>query len=85
MDGECSCYFILMENVLLYTDRPPLWPSGQSVRLESVRSQVRIPLAPRFFRGHTSDVKIDTPVAILPGAWRYKVSAGTDRPGVSIL
>ena len=28
--------------------------------------------------------KIDTPVATLPGAWRYRVSAGTDRPGVSI-
>ena len=34
---------------------------------------------------HTSDLKIDTPVAILPGAWRYRVSAGTGRPGVSIL
>ena len=34
---------------------------------------------------HTSDIKIDTPVATLPGAWRYKVSAGTGRPGVSIL
>ena len=34
---------------------------------------------------HTSDLKIGTPVATLPGAWRYRVSAGTDRPGVSIL
>ena len=34
---------------------------------------------------HTSDSKIDTPVPTLPGAWRYKVSAGTDWPGVSIL
>ena len=34
---------------------------------------------------HTSDLKIDTPVATLPGAWRYRVSAGTGRPGVSIL
>ena len=40
-----------------------------------------------FFSGssHTSDFKIGTPVAILPGAWRYRVSAGTGRPGVSIL
>ena len=40
-----------------------------------------------FFSGssHTSDLKIGTPVAILPGAWRYRVSAGTGRPGVSIL
>ena len=34
---------------------------------------------------HTSDSNIGTPVATLPGAWRYKVSAGTGRPGVSIL
>ena len=34
---------------------------------------------------HTSDLKIGTPVAILLGAWRYRVSAGTGRPGVSIL
>ena len=34
---------------------------------------------------HTSDLKIGTPVATLPGAWRYRVSAGTGWPGVSIL
>ena len=34
---------------------------------------------------HTSDFKIDTPVATLPGAWRYRVSAVTGWPGVSIL
>ena len=34
---------------------------------------------------HTSDLKNDTPVATLPGAWRYRVSAGTGRPDVSIL
>ena len=39
-----------------------------------------------FFRGlsHTSDSNISTPVATRPGAWRYRVSAGTVRPGVSI-
>ena len=35
--------------------------------------------------GHTSDFKIGTPVAILPGAWHYRVSTGTGWPGVSIL
>ena len=35
--------------------------------------------------GHTSDLIIGTPVATLPGAWRYRVSAETGRPGVSIL
>ena len=41
----------------------------------------------RDFSGssHTSDLKIGTPVATLPGAWRYRVSAGTGRPGVSML
>ena len=41
----------------------------------------------RDFAGssHTSDLKFGTPVATLSGAWRYRVSAGTVRPGVSIL
>ena len=41
----------------------------------------------RVFSGssHTSDLKIGTPVATLPGAWHYKVRAGTGWPGVSIL
>ena len=34
---------------------------------------------------HTSDLNIGTPVATLPDAWRYRVSAGTGRPGVNIL
>ena len=34
---------------------------------------------------HTSDLKIGTPVVTLPGAWRFRVSTGTGRPGVSIL
>ena len=34
---------------------------------------------------HTSDLKICIPMATLPGAWRYRISAGTGRPGLSIL
>ena len=34
---------------------------------------------------HTGDFKIGTPLATLPDAWRYRVSAGTGRPAVSIL
>ena len=34
---------------------------------------------------HASDLNIGTPVATLPGAWRYRVSVVTGRPGVSIL
>ena len=29
---------------------------------------------------HASDLKTVTPVATLPGAWRYRVSAGTGQP-----
>ena len=32
----------------------------------------------------TSDFEIGTLVAVLPDAWRYRVSAGAGRPGVSI-
>ena len=43
--------------------------------------------SPEIFLGsnHTRDLNIGTPVATLPGAWRYRISAGTDWPGVSIL
>ena len=34
---------------------------------------------------HTSDLKIGTPVATLPGAWRYRVGAGIGWPSVSML
>ena len=34
---------------------------------------------------HTSDLKFGTPVATMPGAWRYRVSAGNGWPGDSIL
>ena len=41
----------------------------------------------RDFSGssHTSDLNIGTPLATLPGAWGYRVSAGTGLPGVSVL
>ena len=41
----------------------------------------------RDFSGssHTSDLNIGTSVATLPGALCYRVSAGTGRPGVSIM
>ena len=32
-----------------------------------------------------TDIKIGTPVATLPGAWRYRVNGGTGRSSVSIL
>ena len=45
------------------------------------------PACAEIFPGssHTSDLKIGTPVVTLPGAWCYRVSAGTGWPYVSIL
>ena len=34
---------------------------------------------------HTSDLKLGTPLATLPGTWHHRVNAGTTWPGVSIL
>ena len=34
---------------------------------------------------HTSDLTIGTPVVTLPGTWRYRVSAWTGWPYVSML
>ena len=34
---------------------------------------------------HTSDLKIGTPVAFLPGTWHYRDGTGTGWPIVSIL
>ena len=34
--------------------------------------------------GHTTDLKIGTPVATLPGDWHYRVNAGTGWPGVRV-
>ena len=61
--------------------------------LTVVRARVKsvliysIPLAPGFFRGRVIPVtkKLALQWLPLPGAWRYRVSAGTGRPGVSIL
>ena len=73
--------YISAKNWPLYNNIP------NPLRLKSGRYGVRIPLAPGFFSGssHTSDLRIGTPVATLPGALRYWVSAGTGRPDVSIL
>ena len=82
----CRCWK-RQEQQWLLNHRPLRWPSGQGVSPESWRSKVPIQLVVGNFPGssHTSALKIDTPVATLPGAWRYRVSAGTGWPGVIIL
>ena len=52
------------------------------VRQTLVTSGQTLPSSLTF---RASDLKIGTPVATLPGAWRYRVSTGTGWPGVSIL
>ena len=54
---------------------------------KSGRSWGSNPACAGIFPGssHTSDFKIGSPVATLPGAWRDRVSDGTGWPSVSIL
>ena len=55
-------------------------------RLESGRSRYEPGLRWALSgSSHASDLNIGIPVAPLPGAWCYRVSPGTGRPGVSIL
>ena len=80
---------------MTYVRDTPFW-SGRGDRLVGlvVRRSPRErkipgsnPACDGIFSGssHTSDLNIGTPVATLPGAWRYRVSAGSGRPGVSRL
>ena len=73
------CYFISFDHRLvgLVVRRPP--------RERKILGSN--PACAGIFSGssHTSDLKIGTPVATLSGAWRYRVSTWTGRPGVSIL
>ena len=66
-----------------YTDNGRL--VGLVVRHPSQELQtwVQVLLSPCIFLqlGHTSDLKISAPVAALPGAVCFKVSAGTGWPG----
>ena len=62
------------------------WPSGKASASRAEDPAFESLLSREFSASsHTSDFKIGSPVATLPGAWRYRVSAGTGRPGVSIL
>ena len=58
--------------------------SGRNPRINFVRIS-RPPRDDFSVLSDASDLQIGTPVATLPGAWRYRVSAGSGRPGASIL
>ena len=72
------------------------WNDGWTVKtVVTWRSSASMIPAPGFdsrlrrgslsWPSHTSDLRIGTPVATLPGARQCRVSTGTGRPGVSIL
>ena len=64
---------------------PPHWPSGEGVHLGTEDLGFEPCLHEDFsWSSHTSDFSIGTPVATLPGAWHYRVSAATGQPSVSI-
>ena len=76
------------------THRPSYWYSVTASLAKWLGRQPREqkilgsnPACTEIFLGssHTSDLKIGTPVATLPGIWHSKVSTGTGQPGVSIL
>ena len=64
----------------------PRWPSGKASATRAEGPGFESHLRWDFSgSSHTSDLKIGTPAATLPGAWRYRVSTGTGQLGVSIL
>ena len=63
---------------------PRRWLSGKGVRIGEPQTWVQ--LHGSFLRtSHTSDWKFGTPVATMPGAWRYRGSGGASWPGASIF
>ena len=68
-------------------DTPPCWRSGTDICLRvadlSAIPTVSLDLFSR--PSHTSDLKIRTPVATLPGALHYCVCTETGWPGVNVL
>ena len=86
---ECAsfCLVVLFERYCLLTFKHWEHTASLALRLRRPPQERKIPgsnlaCAGIFSRSsHTSDLKIGTPVATLPGAWRYRVSAGTGWPG----
>ena len=84
-DNLCIWQSVILVHVLRTPDRlVGLVAKVSASRGEDARFESRLR---RDFSGssHICDLNIGTPVATLPGVWRYWVSTGTGRPGVSIL
>ena len=74
------------EEMTILSDRfVGLMVKASASRAEDPEFDSRLRLGDFSGSCHTSDLKVGSPVATLPGAWRYRVSAGTGWPGVSIL
>ena len=87
--GHSHVYFFSLHLYATSSFMPPDRLAGLVVKASASRTE-----DPRFesrlcrdFSGssHTSDFKIGTPVATLPGAWRHRISSGTGWHGVNIL
>ena len=77
---------LLLLLLLLSIIHLPRWPSGKASASRAEDPGFDSRLRRDYFRGRViGDLKIGTPVATLPGAWRYWVRAGTGSPDVSIL
>ena len=61
--------------------------SQRPLRERKIRGLISAGSVENFFRGGVIPVTVnnDASTATLSGAWRYRVSAGTGWPGVSIL
>ena len=77
-----SCWYRLGFAVTL-----PCWHSGKGVYLTHSSPGFDSHWCHESFArsSHTSDLKTGTPVATMPGAWHYRVSAGAGWPFVSLL
>ena len=65
---------------------PNRWPSGKTSASRAVGQFSVPPFAVDLLEVESYQwLKTGTPVATLPGPWRYWVSAGAGWPGVSIL
>ena len=84
---EIHCHVAGMLNNQPTTTAPPCCPNGKTsasrVAYPGFDSCCRSGSFSRL--SHTTDLNIGSPVATLPGAWCYRVSAGTGQPCVSIL
>ena len=64
-----------MFEICVHSGELPAWFAGMPFQLEMLEESL---CCGDFSRSsHASDLKIGTPVATLPRAWCYRVSAGT--------